>query len=151
MSLCSDPFQSPKFFVRRHCVPLERSCTPSSAECSSSNGLVDHLEQEDIVSFSADSALHLSPSVKLIMFATQSTAALSTYRMRLKSDDTLAYCAPCCLLATVRQMCLEPSCACVALMLIVVVLQGVCSWTNAFSCSRVGVPEQWNRLQRRCF
>lgn len=137
--LYSNPSQ---VFVCRHYVPLGKNCILFSAECSWSNGLVDHQELEGIVFFSAGNDLRLLQSVNVIMLGMHAAAALLTYRMRLTSDGILAYCVLYCLLATTRQMYSKPSCACVAWMLIVVVLRGVCSWTDASSCSGVGMTEQ---------
>ena len=114
VSLYPNPLQHLKAAAYRHCVPPGRSYTLSLVEYSSSNGLVGRLGPAGIGSFFVGSVLHLFLLVTVIIFATQKTAALLTYRTRPMFGGILACCALYYLWATTRQMSLKPSCACVA-------------------------------------
>jgi hypothetical protein len=82
---------------RRGCVQRDKSCIPSSSECSSRTGLEGHLGQEDIGFSFVGSVLEQSVS------SLEENSASVAYRMRPRSCGTPAYCAACCSLATARQ------------------------------------------------
>lgn len=133
-SLCLNLSLRQRDVVCPGCAPRGRSCTLSLIECNSSSGLVDHQEPRGIESCVVDNDLVSSVVVLVIVFATQKHNVSLTYRTRPRFGDNLACCAPCCSLATARLIVQEPGCACVALMLIVEVLQVPYSSMNVSSC-----------------
>lgn len=90
------------------CVPRDRSCIPSSSECSLHNDLEDHLGPEDIGFSCGGNDLELS-----VCTTYKIKASWSSYHKRLKSYDNQACSAPYCLLATDRRTPQVRDCACV--------------------------------------
>ena len=122
------------------CVPLGRSCTPSSTGCSWSIGPGGRLEPKGIVFSAVGSVLCLNHQ-QLNRKASKKMISL-TYRKRLMFDDTPVYYAACCLLATARQEFQVVDGACVGWRTTCGALRGFCFSKSVVSYSSDGESER---------